>query len=221
MEEIREEEGISLLDIIYRIKKHIIFIIVSIVLCIGAMGVYSLAFQKTKYVATSKLVMNANDDLPGTSGLNYSLNIIPSYQEYLASEKVKKRAIEIAGVDENTPFSLSTNNKTGTIMIEISITSYDPIVSVKLANAYVTASIDIINENPEGSLKSLAQAEPGPLDEAREARVSNNNLIKNCVIGAAAGVVVACGYVFVRVLIDNLKEEAKRKDEKNTETPVA
>ena len=44
------------------------------------MGVYSLAFQKTKYVATSKLVMNANDDLPGTSGLNYSLNIIPSYQ---------------------------------------------------------------------------------------------------------------------------------------------
>ena len=87
-------------------------------------------------------------------------------------------------------FSLSTNNKTGTIIIYISITSYDPIVSVKLANAYVTASIDIINENPEGSLKSLAQAEPGPLDEAYQAKASNS-LVKNCVVGTAAGVVVA------------------------------
>ena len=217
MEEIREEEGISLLDIIYRIKKHIVFIIVSIVLCIGAAGVYSFAFQKTKYTATSKIVMNANDDLPGTSGLNYSLNIIPSYQEYLASEKVRSRAVEIAGVDPSTPFSVSTSNKTGTIIIYVSVTSYDEIVSVKLANAFVTASIDIINENPEGSLKSLAQAEPGPLDEAYQAKASNS-LVKNCVVGIAAGVVVACGYVFVRVLIDNLKEEAKRKEKEQPTT---
>ena len=45
MDEIREEEGISLLDIFLKVKQHLLFIIISIVACVGVMGFYTVAVQ--------------------------------------------------------------------------------------------------------------------------------------------------------------------------------
>ena len=109
MDDIREEEGISLLDIFYKVKQHILFIIISIVACVGVMGVYSVTFQKPIYSATASVMMSSNE-LTGTAGFNYSLNIIETYEEFLQSGVVKERAIEIAKVPQNESFTVSTSN---------------------------------------------------------------------------------------------------------------
>lgn len=220
MEERREqEEGISLLDILYRVKKHIVFIIISIVACVGAMGIYSVAIQKPQYVATSSVIMNASSDsnLSGTAGLNYSLSIIETYSEFIQSKTVRTRALEIAELPKNTEYTISTKNS-GTLIVHITITSYDSNVSVKLANAFIEAGTDVINTNPEGSMKSLKLASPSILDEATNASTSRN-LFRNCVIGAAIGVVIACAYVFIRMLIDNTYTKPEQI-EKELDLPV-
>lgn len=199
MNEIREEEGISLLDIFYKVKQHLLFIIISIVACVGAMGVYSVTLQKPIYSATATVMMSSTTD--GTTGFNYSLNIIETYEEFLRSRVVKEKAMEIANIPETESFTLSTNNN-GTLNVYITIKSYNEKVSIALANAYVNAGTEIILASPETTMKALKQALPAVYDEATIATTSIN-LFKNCIIGGAVGVVIACAYVFLRMLIDN------------------
>ena len=199
MDEIREE-GISLIDIFYKVKQHLLFIIISIVTCVGAMGVYSVTIQKPLYVATASVMMSANE-LTGTAGFNYSLNIMETYEEFLRSRVVKEEAIKIAEVPENTNFTISTSTN-GTLIVYISVKSYDPTISIKLANAYVDAGTKIILSSPEASYKALKLASPYLLEEAVGTSTSRN-LFRNCLIGGAVGVVIACAYVFLRMIIDN------------------
>lgn len=200
MSDIREEEGISLLDIFFKVKQHILFIIISIVTCVGAMGVYSITVQKPIYSATASVMMSSNE-LTGTAGFNYSLNIIETYEEFLRSRVVKDKAMEIAEIPGTESFTLSTSNN-GTLIVYITIKSYNPEVSKKLANAYVDAGTEIILASPEATMKALKQASPYMLEEAVSTSTSRN-LFKNCIIGGAVGVVIACAYVFLRMLIDN------------------
>lgn len=201
MNEIREEEGISLLDILLKVKKHILFIIISIVSCIGVMGVYSTVIQKPVYIAKSSLLMNS--ELDGIQAINYSNMIISTFQDYIVEyPEVRERALEIAGLDEKTEYTITTNNQEGKLIIEIVITSKDKETSEKLAEAYALASIEIVSNNPDGDLKILGKAEPGILKKTTSATKSTN-LVKNCIIGAAGGVVIACAYIFIRLLIEN------------------
>ena len=43
---------------------------------------------------------------------------------------------------------------------------------------------------------------------------TSRNLFRNCIIGGAVGLVIACAYVFLRMLIDNtyIKPEELEKD---------
>lgn len=201
MNDIREEEGISLLDILIKIKKHILFIIISIVTCVGVMGVYSTVIQKPKYVAKSLLLMNS--EYEGIQSVNYSTMIMSTFQTYIIEyPEVEERALKIAGFENKPNYSITTNNETGTLIIEIVITSDDETTSVKLAKAFAEASIEIVTNNPDGNLKSLGKANPGLLKTATEAK-KTTKLVKNVIIGAAAGVVIACAYVFIRLLIEN------------------
>ena len=195
------EEGISLLDIFKKVKQHILFVIIAIVSCIGLMGAYSYLIQKPQYVAKSSLIMNSSID--GMQGVNYGISIIPTYQEYLeTNDSVRERALEYANMPENTQFTITTTSEETKLIIEVVITSYDPEISTKLANAFVEASIDIVNENPEGQLKALGMAEPGVMKKAKGASESRP-VVKNCIIGAAAGIVIACAYVFINALISS------------------
>ena len=164
------------------------------------MGVYSVTFQKPIYSATASVMMSSNE-LTGTAGFNYSLNIIETYEEFLQSGVVKERAIEIAKVPQNESFTVSTSNN-GTLIVYITVKSYNKEVSKKLANAYVDAGTEIILKSPETTMKALKQASPYMLEKAERTSTSRN-LFKNCVIGGAVGVVIACAYVFLRMLIDN------------------
>ncbi len=200
MNEIREEEGISLLDIFNKVKQHIVFIIISIVMCVGAMGFYSVVIKKPQFVARSSVMMSSNE-LAGQSGLNYSLSIVETYEEFLQSRVVREEALRLAQLPKNTQYSLSTSNN-GTLIVYISVTSYDDVVSMKLANAFIEAGTNIISTSSETSMKALKIASPYLLDEATSTSTSRG-LVKNCVIGFALGAIIACAYIFLRMLIDN------------------
>ena len=320
MNEIREEEGISLLDIFYKVKQHLLFIIISIVLCVGAMGVYSISpLNKPQYIATASVILSPNDSgLTPTAGLSYSLNLISTYEEFLCSKVVKEEALKIlydstdiditdnenklllesmkteyenkktgldstlsiinnslntlkaeyeasiSGIDPTDEanketlrtleeeynnakaelesaknavtdsltrleteynekvsslisssipsFSISTKSN-GTLIVYISIKSYDPELSMNLVNAYIVASERIIMSGAENTYKALERALPRPFEEATGTTTSRN-LFRNCIIGGAVGVVIACAYVFLRMLIDNtyIKPEELEKD---------
>ena len=155
--------------------------------------------------------MNASE-IGGTSGLNYSLSIIDTYDEFIQSRTVAARAEEIAKLSQTTPYSVSLSSN-GTLIVYISVTSYDPNVSIALANAFIEAGTDVINMDPEGSMKSLKLASPSVLDKAYKAS-SSRHLVRNVAIGAMVGIVIACAYVFIRMLIDNTftKEEEIEKE---------
>ena len=201
MNEVREEEGISLLDILLKVKKHILFIIISIVSCIGAMGVYSTVVQKPIYTAKSSLLMNS--ELDGIQAINYSNMILSTFEYYILQyPEVSERALEIAGLDEKTPYTLDTTTYEDKLIIEIIVKSENPEISEKLAEAFALASIEIVSNNPDGDLKILGKAEPGILKKTTQAQKSTK-LVKNCIIGAAAGIVIACAYIFIRLLVEN------------------
>ena len=200
MNEIREEEGISLLDIFNKVKQHLLFIIISVVLCVGAMGVYSIAIQKPKFVATSSVILSSTEQA-GQASLNYSLNIVETYEEFLKSTAVRDEALRISNLPEQTAYSVSTSSN-GTLIVYVTVTSYNAEVSKVLANAFVAAGNNVINISGETSMKALKLASPYLLDAATSASTSRG-LFKNCVIGGAVGVIIACAYVFLRMLIDN------------------
>lgn len=216
---IESDEGLSLLDIIKIIKRHIVACFVSVILFVVIMMVYSFRFQTPVYTSTATAMVNTATSAGGSSAsINndymYAQRIISTYEILIKSDKVLGKVSSAMINEENleqyttgairgmvsTRVLAGTSSVTESLIIAVTVTGYNPDHCAIIANYIVRFTGE--ESGPAGDFPILKNATFIPVDSAKPNPNYDKNLFRNGFIGCALGVIVAAVYILIREALD-------------------
>lgn len=195
-------------------KKLRIAIIVAIFMVIGA--IYTIGFVKPVYTSNTTLVLAKMDDKTGnnlngeagvtTNDVTLNSKLVSTYSELVKSKKVLRAVISNLSIrlDEDVlRRNVSVSSVKDTELIEIKVTNSDPAVAAKVANEIAKVFIENVKEIYNlNNVHIVDQAEPADAP-------SNIHHIRNVIIFAFIGVVVAVVYVLILNMLDTTVKSAE------------
>ena len=195
----------DLIDIFWN-KKISIIVIVIIFIIIGS--VYTYAFVVPKYTSSTTLVLTKvsdettqtdKKDSITTSDMLLNSQLVSTYSELVKSKKVLRTVISnlTSNIKEGElRNSIAVNAVKDTELIEISVTNLDPAVAAQIANEIAkvfTQNVSEIYNINNVHIVDQAETPNSP---------SNINHIKDLIIFAFLGSVVAVVYVLILNMFD-------------------
>ncbi|MDR0831954.1 MAG: hypothetical protein LBM99_03540 [Bacillales bacterium] len=202
-EEIMENEtsGISLVDIWLKIKRHIVFIIVSCIVGTILGVAYTYTLQKREYTAHAVAIVYAEPigNQTDTSLYQFATLVINSYIDILNSPRMKEEVKTKLGLETLLYYKLTPANKTNSLLVYIDVVSYERDYSIDLADAFLEESVKIASEYEVFERAKIQKMQPA-FSEAKDA---TRHGLRNTAIGFAIGLVVAAIYVLIKLLVDN------------------
>lgn len=202
-------------------RRKLISTIILIFIVIGL--VYTLAFVKPKYQASTTLVLTQADantsnstqtqtDIITNQDVTLNSNLIATYTDILTSDRVIDQVIsnlEDEGITNLEKEEIKKNVKVtikneDSNVLEMTITNKNSKNAMKIANELADVGIVEINQyfNSINNIKVL--------DEAKEnTKPSNINHVRDVLIFAIVGAVIAFGYVLVAYMMDNTVKTAE------------
>ncbi|PAU70289.1 protein-tyrosine kinase [Bifidobacterium italicum] len=215
----QESDGMTLSGLFGIMRKHIITIIVTFAVVLGA-AIGLTMMSPVKYSTTSQLFATYNDASDGAansseqnSGSSYIMSQIKSYPALTTTQSVLQPVIE----DLKLPMSvgqlkgeISVTNPTNTAFVNITVTDGDPARAADIANA-VAKSLSSVVENTlyaSGSRSSvkLSIVQPATAPSAP----SSPKWKLNILIGIVGGLILG---VFAALLKDVLSKRVQDDDE--------
>lgn len=185
-------------------KKLQIILIIAIFAVVGI--IYTLTLVTPKYAAKTSLLLatNASSVNTGSSSItttDITLNskLVSTYSKLVKSDKVIRNVISnlSLNMDENDlKNSVSVTATEDTEFIEISVKNEDPVLATKIANEMSKVFIE--------NVKEFYKVENVHVVDAAEVPQSpyNVNHIKDVIIFAFVGAVIAVLYVLVSNMLD-------------------
>ncbi|MBR3252642.1 polysaccharide biosynthesis tyrosine autokinase [Candidatus Saccharibacteria bacterium] len=197
-------EEINIKDFFIYLKRYIWAFVLMILLCVGGILTYDLAFKKPVYQAQTTIVIaksdNANNAAATLNDVNASQKLTSTYGEIAKSELVLNQVVD------NLELGVSAKdlgkNLTVKPVEDTSILS----VTVKDLNAEKAATIanevaDVFSEEVSKIYKldnvsqlSVAKTPTSP---------SNNTLTRDVILGTVVAVALVTGFAFLRFYLDD------------------
>ncbi len=216
-----ETEGISLAELWAMIRKHLVFIILAVFVCVGLAYGYTRFLEKPTYTAKTTLVVriptNTETGDITTSDISIAKSLALVYSDFLKTDQVMTHVIETLGIDYSIA-TLRDNVLTMTLgesslLLYISAKTTDPNRSIAIVNQVATSGIAFINAEFESYGEKLAV-----LNVATSSIISRNTAM-NLAIGLLLGGLISAAYVLIREMM--AKTIRSRKDiEKLTGLPI-
>lgn len=186
-------------------KKVQIILIVAIFAVVGF--IYTIGFVTPKYQATTSLLLATNsaqsaaglDSSITTNDVNLNSKLVSTYSKLVKSDKVVRTVISnlSLNMEEATLKKIvSVTAAEDTEFIEISVKDEDPALATKIANEIAKVFIE--------NVKEFYGVENVHIVDAAEVPQApyNINHVKDIIIFAFIGAVVAVGYVFIVNMLD-------------------
>lgn len=183
--------------------------IILITLMFVAVGIgYSYFFVKPEYTSTTSLVLaqssssgQTGDDAISATDLTMNSKLVSTYSELIKRKAILGQVCENLNIPESNIQELrgkiKVNSAKNTEIIEISVTNKDPNIAAAIANEIAKVFGEKIVEIYNISNVYL-------LDRAEANAVpSNINHMKDVVIFAFIGLVIAAVYVLIANMLDN------------------
>lgn len=202
IESSREDElEIDLGQLWKLMKKNIrLIIIVSVLLGIAA-SLYTMFFINKTYMSTTRIYLTPKVTDQGyvDNGTVNSNNImINNYVSMLKGKTILTKVADELGLVSvgEVAGGLSVSNDPDTQIINVTVTTNDPIKSKQIADTTVKIFFREMKENLNITKMTV-------LDEAQINNMPvSPNIKKNIGIGILAGLILSCGYVFLKYLLD-------------------
>ena len=209
-----EELDLKELFNIFWSKKLIILISVLVFIIIGA--VYSIGFVTPVYESYTTILLakggkedtQAQTDAEAITTTDITLNskLVSTYSELVKSKDVIRKVISNLHMDLNEASvrrNISVSSYKDTEMIKVSVTNENPRYAAAIANETVKVFATKVEEYY--NIKNVYV-----VDEAEiSSKPSNVNHIKNIIIFAAAGFILAAGYIFIANMLDTTIKSAE------------
>ena len=220
-------EELDIVELLYALKNKVVYIVISVVafaivgliysqFFITPMYKSSTSFVLSKSVNTGAEIDNSSTEAITTNDITLNSKLVSTYSEIIKSKTVAKEVIASLGLDMSVSRfigSISVSTKSDTELIVITVSNENPQLAADIANSLAEVFRDKVNDIYNiDNLSVIDIAEPDSVPY-------NISTVKNILLFAIVGLVLACGIIFVIVYFDDTI-----KDEKDVEallsTPV-
>ena len=205
-----EELDLKELFQIFWNKKLQIILIVAIFMVIGV--IYSIGFVTPMYTSYTTLLLvkgeeeNAKSDSITTTDLTLNSKLVSTYRELIKSKDVLRQVISNLNIDvneEDIRNHITVTSVEETELIEITVQNEDPTYAAKIANEIAkvfTEKVAELYKINNVHVIDAAEVENTP---------SNINHVKDVVIFAFIGLVIAVAYVLIANMLDTTIKTAE------------
>ena len=200
----RQETEIDLLELFYYLLGHIWQLVGAALAGSIVFLLVSVLFLHPKYEATSKLyVTSRTDSAVNLSDLQIGTYLTSDYQEVFRTWEVHEQVLRNLGLDYSyTTLNdmVSVTNPADTRLLNITVTSEDPVEATNMANEYANVACDYIYQ-------VMGTEEPRLFSEALQptSPVSPNKTRNTILGGLLGGLLLAAVYVVRFILDDKIK----------------
>lgn len=198
-----DEITIDLMELLYVWKKHWVIILICTAVLGLVLGGYCQFLVPDSYQADASLYITGtqSNDQANVSytNLQTSAALTKDYESIIKNRYVLMQVIDNLGlsVDYDELYDMITvTNPEETHIIQISATCELPDDAITIANEVMEVSSDQI-------YKIIGGSEPTVVSEAMYAEDVKPSTLKYALIGALVGLVLSCGVIAVRVILDN------------------
>lgn len=204
-----EEVEIDLSALLKLLKKNIKMIILTTILCAIIAFLITNFFMTKKYASQARIYLKPNVTEQGivdSTTLTSNSKMVNNYVSLMQGETILTQVAEKLNIEnvEEVKNSLSVTNLTDTEIIIVKATTDDP----KKSQAIVQNTVDIFFQEMKEKLdiKNMTISDQPKVDDVA---VSPSKKM-NTAVGAALGLFLSCGYVFLQYLFDKrLKNKAE------------
>ena len=184
-------------------KKVQIILIIAIFAVVGL--IYSVGFITPEYAAKTSLILATNSSSTGNAGTitttDVTLNskLISTYSKLAKSDRVVRNVISNLALnmsEQDLKKSISVTITDDTEFIEITVKNKDPEIATKIANELSKVFIENVQEFYKAENVHVVDPAEIPQDPC------NINHVKDIIIFAFVGLVVAVGYVLILNMLD-------------------
>ncbi len=223
----QETQEIDLLKLLKELWKHAWLIVLAAFLGGVAFFVYTLFFITPQYQSTALLYVNNSSLDIGSTKVNItsgdisaSSSLIDTYVVILKSRTTLERAIDELAIPyayDELVKKVSGGSEGNTPVFKITVTDASPEMAATICNGLVEIMVDKnsgISGIVEGSSVSVVDYAVVPR------KASSPSYMKNTAIGMLLGVVLACGVVILRSLMDSTIRDEEFLLEKYKDIPL-
>ncbi len=206
------EEGLSLNQILFLIKKNLLMIIL-IVFCFGlAGGIYGFFIKDITYSAKATGLVEAEPVSGGSesTAYAYSINLTNTFKEFVISDPVITIAYNnlkatyptiTKGTIKN---SIVFETKTSSMIVTLTAKSNDPNMSKDMANSVMKAAIECANAtDDEGKPDFVILSNKLKLVQEASEVSSSRGTLKIVVIAILAGLVISFAIILIKYFVND------------------
>lgn len=204
-----DEMEIDLVDLSLVLLDKVHYIIFFLLLGAVLLNAYSYFFIAPTYESTARMyIVSASDDsVVDLTDLNIGTSLTADYEELIMSYPVLDQVIErmeMKDIDFTELAKMITiENPSDTRILNITAVSEDPELSRDIANTVVAVAVDYLP-------RTMGTEQPNIAQEARAAlRKSGPSYARFTIIGALIGMVLCCGYIVLRYMLDDTVHTAE------------
>ena len=206
----QDEDVIDLKELFLALKNRWKMIIVVTLVTTIIASVYTFFFTTPMYSAKATIYLKSEGSTTSEllQGMQLGTQLAPDYEIFFKSRPVVQRVIKAENLDvtvEALNAQITITNPSDTHMIVVTCTDSDPQRAADIANAYVEYGVEAVRE--------VVVKEPYLVESAiaNEKKVSPSNT-KNILMGVLLGLVLSCGYVIAKTLLDDRLVSAEKME---------
>lgn len=191
---------INLLDLFIQFKNFWYLIVIGILVGAVTFGAYSIHTIKPLYSASAKVYLRNAANTISLQELQMSQTLTKDYEIIFKRKPNLEKVIEQLSLSirpEELSRMISINNPEDTRILEISIVTPDPTLSINVVNEFVDAGMETIRE--------IDSQDPYVVERADKSYQINGSVHQNAIVkGAFMGIVLAMGAIVLRFLLSDV-----------------
>ena len=195
-----QELGIDIQELAYVLWKKIGILLLCTIIGAGVTGVYTKLFVTPQYQSSAMIYIYGSTASFNSSKLTLSSELTEDYTTLAKSREVMEGVIDKMGFDCTTQelaSAISVSHDENSIILMMTATNSDPKVAADIANSVADETAERISEVMNIDKPSTVE------DAVVSSSPVSPNLLKNILIGAFAGLVIAAGVIILSFLKDD------------------
>lgn len=196
-----DEIEIDLLELFYVLRSKLLVIILSTLVAATAVGLFSKFLISPTYASTTKMyILSMSTSITSFADIQIGNSLTQDYMELIKSRPVVQEVIDNLNLDvtyQDMLKKVTITNPSDTRILCITVKDHDPVLAKEIVDEFAMVSIDRIAEIMDTEKPNIV--EEGYVEE----EPISPSILKNTAIGAMVGMVLCCGIIIVRHLLDD------------------
>jgi capsular polysaccharide biosynthesis protein len=197
----RREDEIDLFELLLEFKKRILVILAVTILGGALAAAYSFYALTPQYTSTAMMyILSKETTLTSLADLQMGSQLTKDYKVIVTSRPVLEEVVTKLNLNityKDLKKKVTIDNPSDTRILSISAEDPNPEMAKKIADQVASTASEYIGDIMEMIPPKMIESGEVPIEP------SSPNHLKNIVLGMMAGLALACGWITMKVVLDD------------------